>query len=147
MTTDISDLDKTLDARLPTAFLSDIAFSKSDIRDVSEILFRFGYKAWSHLPRVYIVLRLIDCSTVIDSFIDANITDVAFPFTQGTLPEAIKSPTTRADFLKAQSSVLTKSLDLENEDGRHQHLASADDAPVVRIAELGKGAYGYVDRV
>lgn len=142
MITEFSDLDKALDARLPTAFLPDTAFSESDIRDVLEILFRLRYKAWSHIPRVYSVLRLVGCSTVIDSFIDASITDVTFPFTQGTLPEAIKSPTTRADSLKAQSSVLTKSLDLEKEDGRHRHLASADDAPFVKVAELGKGLTG-----
>jgi serine/threonine protein kinase len=84
---------------------------------------------------------------MIDDFVAAGITDIAFPFSEKTLPEALRDPSVRVQFLAAQCSILTKALDLEKKDGRHRHLASADDTPFEKIAEFGKGAFGYVDKV
>jgi hypothetical protein len=135
--------------RCPLAhhFATNTAFSDRDIQVISEILLRFEYDACSRIPRTYIILHLTGRNHDINHFLAAGITDIGFPLAHGTLPEAIKSPIAQNDFLTAQISVLTKALGLEIEDGRHRHLASAEDAPFLKIAGLGKGAYGYVDRV
>jgi len=43
--------------------------------------------------------------------------------------------------------VQSSALDLERETGRHRHFPSADDVPFIKLEDLGKGAFGYVDRV
>jgi hypothetical protein len=141
------DIDKALSAWFPPAFPLNTVFSESDIRDISEILRRYETESRSRIPRIYITLRLIGHSSIIDDFVAVGITDIAFPFSEKTLPGALRDPSARIKFLAAQCSVLTKALDLEKEDGRHRHLASADDTPFEKIAELGKGAFGYVDKV
>jgi hypothetical protein len=141
------DIDKALSAWFPPALPLNTVFSESDIRDISGILRIYETESRSRIPRVYITLRLIGHSSAIDDFVAAGITDIAFPFSEKTLPEELRDPSVRIKFLAAQCSVLTKALDLEKEDGRHRHLASADDTPFEKIAELGKGAFGYVDKV
>jgi hypothetical protein len=142
-----ADVDKALSAWFPPALPLNTVLSESDIRDISEILRRYETESRSRIPRIYITLRLIGHSSIIDDFVTAGITDIAFPFSEKTLPEALRDPSVRIKFLAAQCSILTKALDLEKEDGRHRHLASADDTPFEKIAELGKGAFGYVDKV
>jgi ankyrin repeat protein len=46
-----------------------------------------------------------------------------------------------------QGRVLTEGLDLEKESGQHQHFSRREDVPFVKVAEIAKGAFGYVDRV
>ncbi|KAH7384701.1 kinase-like domain-containing protein [Pyrenochaeta sp. MPI-SDFR-AT-0127] len=121
--------------------------TERELRRISETLSQFGEISWSRIPRIYITLRTIGQVPAIDLFIRGGITDLSFPFSQKTLPYEFKSQSARCDFLEAQVIVLTKALDLEKEDGRHRHFADATDAPFEKLAELGKGAYGYVDRV
>jgi hypothetical protein len=123
------------------------AFSESDFRSISEILRQMGKDSWSRVPRLYTTLRLINQLQLLDLTIAQGLTDVWFPFTVKTLPEAIKSQSARFDFLEVQDLVLTKGLDIENENGRHRHFSKMDDIPFIKIAELGKGGFGYVDRV
>ncbi|KAF1941137.1 kinase-like protein, partial [Clathrospora elynae] len=50
------------------------------------------------------------------------------------------------DFLEAQILVLTKVLDLEKEDGKRRHFSRSGDIPVVKLAELGRGGNGVVEK-
>jgi hypothetical protein len=140
-------IDQALESLFPHAIKAYAKFREDDIREISDVLLHHGMYSWSRIPRIYITLRLINQIAAIEAFIALGITDLAFPFTHATLPEALQSPKVRSDFLIAQDSVLTKALDLEKEDGRHRHLASCSDAPFQKLAELGKGGYGYVDKV
>lgn len=142
-----SDVDKAMGAWFPPGKPAQSTFSEDDIRDIADVLRRYDEAAWSRIPRIYITLRLINHLSVIDLFLDANITDVSFPFSLKTLPEALKDKDTRMLFIEKQSSILSKALDLEREDGRHRHLGDGADTPFEKIAELGKGAHGYVDHV
>jgi hypothetical protein len=143
----VDDIDKALGAWFPPSLPAQTTFSENDIREISDVLRRYGKESWSKVPRIYITLRLINRVSAIGVFLDATITDVSFPFSQRTLPEALKDENTRSDFLESQTSILSKALDLEKEDSRHRHLASTEDTPFEKIAELGKGVHGYVDHV
>lgn len=153
------EADQTADARLDEAmrawFRSENIielkkrepFTEIDLRGISDVLRRYGKPSWSRIPRIYAILRTINQLGAMDIFVNDEITDVSFPFSQRTLPVALKSQSARCDFLQVQAIVLTKALDLEREHGRHRHFANASDVPLEKIAELGKGASGYVDRV
>ncbi|PVH99328.1 hypothetical protein DM02DRAFT_435918 [Periconia macrospinosa] len=121
-------------------------FSEIDLRDISDVLRRVGQGAWSRIPRIYVVLRLLDRLDVIDLFLAQAISDIYFPFTHQSLPQSL-NPSVAHEFLQVQRVVLSSALDLERETGRHRHFPSADDVPFIKVEELGKGAYGYVDRV
>lgn len=121
--------------------------TESNLKDISDTLRRFERIAWSRIPRIYAVLHAINELTAIDVFLNSGITDTSFPFSQRTLPEAFKDQASRCNFIEVQAIVLTKALDLEKENGRHRHFANPTDVPFEKVAELGKGAYGYVDRV
>ncbi|KAF2249611.1 kinase-like protein [Trematosphaeria pertusa] len=121
-------------------------FSETDLRDISDVLRRVGKGAWSRIPRVYAVLRLMDRLDAIDLFLAQSISDVYFPFSHQTLPQSL-NPSVAQGFLQVQRVVLSSALDLERETGRHRHFASAADVPFIKVEDLGKGTYGFVDRV
>lgn len=123
------------------------ALSELDVRRLSDGLRRMGKDSWSKVPRLYAVLRMINQVQVIDSFITQGISDIWFPFSHKSLPDILRSPSLRFEFLEAQNLVLTKAFDLEREDGKHRHFSNAEDIPLEKIEELGKGGFGYVDRV
>jgi serine/threonine protein kinase len=122
-------------------------FTESDLKGISDVLRRTGKEPWSKIPRIYSILRIIGQIQIIDSFLVDGLSDLWLPFTFKTLPEALKDPSSRVDFLEAQNLVLSKALDLEREDGKHRHFSKEADIPFTKIAELGKGGFGYVDRV
>ncbi|CAO2655517.1 Nn.00g043200.m01.CDS01 [Neocucurbitaria sp. VM-36] len=122
-------------------------FTETDLRGISDVLRRSGRLSWSRIPRIYAILRTIDQIAAIDIFVSNEITDLSFPFDQRTLPGAFKSQSARCDFLEAQALVLSKALDLERENGKHRHFANVADVPFQKLAELGKGGSGYVDKV
>lgn len=121
-------------------------FSETDLREISDVLQRVGRGTWSRIPRIYAVLRLLDQLDVIDSFLTRSISDIYFPFTHQTLPQSL-NPSVANEFLQVQRVVLSSALDLERESGRHRHFSSTNDVPFIKVEDLGKGAYGYVDRV
>jgi len=123
------------------------AFTEADIRQISDGLCRMGKDSWSKVPRLYTILRVVNQVQVIDSFIAQGVSDIWFPFSLKTLPEILRTPSSRSEFLEAQGLVLTKAFDLEREDGKHRHFSKAEDVPMRKIEELGKGGFGYVDRV
>jgi serine/threonine protein kinase len=131
--------------RLPTRSNED-PFTDEDIRYVSENLSRAGQRTWSKLPRIYVVLRRTNLISSIKAFIEQDITDLAFPFSNRTLPHALSDQDARQRFLDAQHIVLSKVLELER-GSKHYHFSRASDVPLVKLSELGKGGFGSVDRV
>lgn len=121
-------------------------FSETDLRGISDVLQRVGRGTWSRIPRIFTVLRLLDRLDAIDHFLAQAISDVYFPFTHRTLPQSL-NPSIAHEFLQLQRVVLSTSLDLERETGRHRHFSSTNDLPFIKVEDLGKGAYGFVDRV
>ena len=124
-----------------------VRLPETDVRQISAALGRMGKASWSKVPRIYTILRMIDHVQIIDSFLNEGVSDFWFPFSHKTLPESLRSPSARFEFLQLQDVVLTKALDLEREDGRHRHFSKSEDIPLQKMEELGKGGYGRVDRV
>ncbi|KAF2686666.1 kinase-like protein [Lentithecium fluviatile CBS 122367] len=147
----LDDSDQAMLAWFPPVLATPITerrpFSETDLRGISEVLHRTGRVSWSCVPRLYATLRIIGQLPAIDDFLNQGLTDVWFPLSHKTLPASLKSQAARCDFLDAQKLVLTKALDLEKEDGKHRHFSNPDDIPLRKVAELGKGGFGYVDKV
>lgn len=72
---------------------------EKDTAEISTILGRGANQPWSRIPRIYIVLRMIDAVHVIDDFINERITDFWFPFAQNSLPRGFQNAALRAAFL------------------------------------------------
>ncbi|KAJ9662256.1 hypothetical protein H2201_006187 [Coniosporium apollinis] len=123
-----------------------VPFKESDLRGISDVLRRTGRDAWSRIPRIYAVLRIINQLQAIEVFLSLGVSDVWFPFSPNTLPDALRSAE-KSDFLNAQRLVLTKALSLEQEDGKHRHFSDPTELPFTKIAELGRGGFGFVDHV
>jgi hypothetical protein len=122
-------------------------FTEADLRGISHVLRRIGNEDWSRVPRLYATLRTIDQLSEIDCFLNQELNDVSFPFSNKTLPTSLRSQATRSDFLEAQTLVLTKALKLEQDNCVHHHFSNSADLPFQTIAELGKGGFSYVDHV
>jgi hypothetical protein len=121
--------------------------TETDICDIAEVLTRSSKNTWSRIPRIYSILRRIGQLDVIDAFIADGFTDVSFPFSGTTLPEALRDHSARLNFLELQHLVYdTEALDLERH-ARHGHFSDPKDVPLKKVGELGKGGFGYVDRV
>ncbi|ORY15041.1 kinase-like domain-containing protein, partial [Clohesyomyces aquaticus] len=131
----------------PTPIANRRPFDESQLRGISNVLRSIGQEPWSRIPRIYVVLRTINQLPLIDDFITQGLNDVWFPFTHHTLPLSLKSQSARSSFIQAQRLVLTKSLDLEKRDGKHRHFSDPNDIPVVKLAELGRGGFGIVEKV
>ncbi|KAI9855853.1 MAG: hypothetical protein M1813_009372 [Trichoglossum hirsutum] len=122
-------------------------YSDKEIRQISDLLRVAGRQSWSTVPRVYIVLRLINQLELLDMFVDQGITDIWLPFTERSLPDTL-APSVQAKFLECQSVVLTKALDLEKEnEPKHTHFHEGELLPFEVKAYLGSGGYGTVDKV
>lgn len=146
----VDNVDKALLAWFApssTPIASRKPFGEIDLRGISDVLRRTGRDPWSRIPRIYATLRIINQLPAIDDFLTQGLSDIWFPFSQKSLPASLKSQAARFNFLEAQRLVLSKGLDLEKEDGRHRHFSNPADIPFQKVAELGKGGFGYVDRV
>jgi heat shock protein 1/8 len=122
-------------------------YTDSDFLNISTYLGNTGHSSWSTVPRLYAVLRLLNQLDMLDTFIEQDITDIWFPFTQASLPSTL-SPTVRASFLDQQQVVLSKSLLFEKSSERkHTHFAQNEPNPFQVVAKLGSGAHGQVDKV
>ncbi|KAH7410456.1 hypothetical protein DE146DRAFT_628961 [Phaeosphaeria sp. MPI-PUGE-AT-0046c] len=123
-------------------------FAERDIREISTILERAGKPAWGRVPRLYIVLRLIDKLDAIDSFVQQGVSDTWFPFDQRSLPERLHGHSDRANFLQKQKIVCnTKALNLERTHAGHGHFTDPAEVPLRKVGDLGKGSSGFVERV
>ncbi|EON64804.1 NEK protein kinase [Coniosporium apollinis CBS 100218] len=130
----------------PTNLKERAPLKESELRGISDVLRRTGREAWSCIPRVYTVLRIINQLQAIDRFVNLGVSDIWFPFTANTLPDTLRS-SAKSAFLNAQRLVLTKALSLEQEDGKHRHFLDPAELPFTKIAGLGRGSFGLVDHV
>lgn len=121
-------------------------FTETDIGEISTILARADKVAWSRIPRIYVVLRLIGRLDAIEELIQQEISDAWLPFTPKSVPELFHAQ--RSDFINAQElGFNSKAFNLERSDTRHGHFRNATDVPLKKIGDLGKGASGFVERV
>ena len=121
------------------------AYNDSEVHQVSLLLSQVNTQ-WGKVPRTYITLRTISCLDLLETFIDLGFSDQWFPVTERGLPHCLH-PSRRAQFVAAQSLVMTKSLDLEKGDkGRHCHFHQDEFLPFEEKGILGTGGFGQVDR-
>ncbi|KAF2491119.1 hypothetical protein BU16DRAFT_144198 [Lophium mytilinum] len=122
------------------------AYTDLEIQQISHLLVHLQ-ESWSRYPRTYIVLRTIRELALLNQLIDLGFTDHWFPVEVRSLPQSL-SPSIRSAFVKAQSLVLTKSIDLEKgESGRHGHFSKDEPLPFEIKGKLGSGGFSQVDRV
>ncbi|KAF2466882.1 uncharacterized protein BDR25DRAFT_317138 [Lindgomyces ingoldianus] len=69
---------------------------------------KVGKSAWIWLPRIYLILRMINLAEAMESLIRESLSDLSLPFTWQNLPSAIKDAGVRWEFLKVQNLVLSK---------------------------------------
>jgi heat shock protein 1/8 len=139
--------ERGLGAMFDKSAESDHAYTDAEFNQVSTYLKNTGQPDWSQVPRLYTVLRLIDGLDVLEVFIEQGITDIWFPFEQTTLPRVL-SPTIKANLLKHQHLVLSKSLLFEkNPKRRHTGFLKDEPLPYEVVGKLGAGAHGQVDKV
>jgi serine/threonine protein kinase len=122
------------------------AYTYSEIQQVSLLLSQVNLQ-WSKVPRTYMILQIIDCLDLLNSFINLGISDYWFPFTEQSLPPCLQ-PGKRSQFVGAQNLVMTKSMDLEkDEGGQHCYFRQDEPLPLEIKGILGLGRFGQVDRV
>ncbi|KAF2023171.1 kinase-like protein [Setomelanomma holmii] len=122
------------------------SYTDSEIQHVSLLLSQVNL-LWRKVPRIYIILRVISCLDLLDTFIDLGVSDYWFPFTERTLPLCVR-PGKRSQFVGAQNLVITKSMDLEKgESGQHCYFRQDEPLPLEMKGILGSGGFGQVDRV
>lgn len=140
----VSLIPPTLDDR-PAAIKP---FKDSVFLQITQLLERFGKRAWSLRPRTYAILRMINRVDTMNTFVAEGLYDISLPYSQKTLPDTLKDPTIRLKFLEVQSLVLTiQATDIESGDGQHRHFAQDADIHFELIKQLGKGGFGKVDHV
>lgn len=129
-------------------------YTDSEFENVASYLRNTGHENWSEVPRIYTVLRLVGQVELVDAFLQRGMTDIWFPFSDNTLPKALKQPH-RSQFLQTQEAVFSKALKLERGAGlddqrsqrKHAHFSHSEPLPFKVIGNLGSGAHGVVDKV
>lgn len=129
-------------------------YTDAELGDIASYLGNTGHESWSKVPRIYTVLRLVGQVELIDAFLQRGMTDIWFPFSDNTLPKALKQPH-RTQFLQAQEAVFSKALKLERgarfddqrSNRKHAHFSRSEPLPFKVIGNLGSGAHGVVDKV
>ena len=123
-------------------------FSERNCTRISELLQLLGKMEWSRVPRTYAVLKMVNQVQAMDAFLGLGCTDMWFPYTESTLPDALASRHARTKFLDLQKLVLSTGHDLENIlDKKHRYVASSEDLPFRVLEELGQGGFGSVDKI
>ena len=122
------------------------AYTDSEIQQISNLLKHYQ-TTWSRYPRTYIVLRTIGQLELLNEFIEFGFTDQWFPVEARSLPQTLH-PSVCAAIIKAQSLVITKSVEIEKgENGKHGHFGKGDPLPFEIKGRLGSGAFSQVDRI
>jgi len=147
-----TNIEDSLDAffptleNAPTSTIDHIRYSAGDIQQIAKLLGHINIP-WSRVPRTYILLRTVNQLHLLNEFIDLGFTDHWLPVSSLQLPESLSSAA-KANFLQAQSIVLTKARDLESgEDGQHQHFGENELLPFRTVSLLGSGGFGQVEKV
>ncbi len=139
----------TIDERLGEFFAEDRveAFTDADFEQISLLLRNSGRYSYSRAPRIYAVLRIIGHLEFLNDFLESDISDHSLPFSATSFPSTVNIEVQSA-FLKSQSLVLTKTLDLEKgERGGHLHFGKNAIVPYEVKGRLGTGGYGEVEKV
>ncbi|KAI9753931.1 MAG: hypothetical protein M1835_000943 [Candelina submexicana] len=122
-------------------------FPESDIQEISNLLRLLKRESWSQVPRTYIVLRTIGQLHRLDDFVEEGVSDIWFPYSMRGLPDVL-APSAKAEFLEAQTVVLTKAIDLERgEQGKHAYFTQGEALPFESQGLLGSGQSCDVDKV
>jgi hypothetical protein len=121
-------------------------FTDMQCGDIARLLVQSGKLSWSSAPRIYIVLRLIGQLQHFDDFLDHGINDLWLPFSPASLPISLGLEY-HEEFLKRQTLVLTKAINLENGSRGHAHFTRNDPFPFEVKETLGEGGFGYVDKI
>jgi len=100
----VDDVDKALGAWFPPGLPPQATFSETDIRDISEVLRRYGKDTWSRVPRIYITLRLIDVVSAIEVFLDAMITKCLSHSVNELYPRLLKVRTSDQTSLRSKQA-------------------------------------------
>jgi hypothetical protein len=121
------------------------AYTDTEIQRLSLLLRQVNLQ-WRKVPRTYMILRVIDCLDLLDTFIDMGVSDHWFPFTERSLPSCVR-PGKRSQFVGAQNLVMTKSMDLEKgKSGQHCYFREDEPLPLEIKGILGSGGFGQVNR-
>jgi len=91
-------------------------------------------------------LRLIGQLQYFDSFLDQGVNDLWLPFSAVSLPSSL-GLAYHEEFLKRQTLVLTKAINLENGSRGHANFTRNDPFPFEVKETLGEGGFGYVDKI
>jgi hypothetical protein len=121
-------------------------FTDLQCGEIARLLVQSGNPSWSTAPRIYIILRLIGQLQRFDAFLDHGINDLWLPFSKASLPSSLDL-VYHEEFLKQQTVVLTKAINLENGSKGHAHFTRNDPFPFEVRETLGEGGFGYVDKI
>jgi hypothetical protein len=121
-------------------------FTDLQCGEIARLLVQSGNPSWSTAPRIYIILRLIGQLQRFDAFLDHGINDLWLPFSKASLPTSLDL-VYHEEFLKQQTLVLTKAINLENGSKGHAHFTRNDPFPFEVRETLGEGGFGYVDKI
>lgn len=118
-------------------------YDDAEIEQVALLLQHCNHAAHK-APRTYIVLRLCGHLDILERLLDSGFSDGWFPVESSSLPPFL-DPRVKADIVRCQQSVLTRSLHLES--GKHCHFRPDEPLPFRTLARLGAGGYGQVDKI
>ncbi|KAI9890845.1 MAG: hypothetical protein M1814_003629 [Vezdaea aestivalis] len=122
--------------------------AETELLRIAKLLELSGRDDWSLRPRTFTLLILVKRSEVLQSFIEEGLSDLSIPFSEQTLPYALKGDAARSKFLELQPLVFSaQASDVEKADGRHRHFSKDGDIHFQRIKWLGRGGFGDVDHV
>lgn len=124
-------------------------YTDNDCYEIANYLKANQSIAWAHIPRIYVVLRILGRVQDIEEFILLGLNDLCLPFgSVSQLPRSLPL-TLRERFLEAQNAVLTKSIELEKNgsEKRHVHFSKNEPFPYEVKGQLGSGRYAIVDEV
>lgn len=102
----------------------DRPFTDADFDNIARLLSRVGKPSWGQIPRTYLVLRLIDETSLMDDFVLNGVKDINFPYSLDKLPEFVigRGPGVAQNFVAKQALVLSpKTKDLTR-GGKHRHI-------------------------
>ena len=123
------------------------SYTDAELLQISTYLRNNRRGSWADVPGLYTVLRLIGQLTSLDWLIEIGVTDIWFPFNSASLLD-ILTPSARANFLKCQNMVLSKSPMFEkNSERTHAHFAHDEPLPFHVVGRLGFGTGSFVDKV
>ena len=118
-----------------------VRFTEKDMREIATLLQRCSRDAWSHIPRIYTVLRVIGKLDAINKFIEEEITDIWFPFAPVDLQTVLAGKPAQLRFLGVQQLVYnnTPVFDLVDSMGakaEHCHLSDESETQLKPVRAL-----------